>query len=759
MCLQQVDARGDRVVTSNAENHDFSTESENSTPNIMFAVIRRWPWVVVGTGLGLVIGFFALYLARPHVYQSSAQLLVVKKRSDLMTGSDARLSMLEDYVATQVTFIKSEQILSLVARKMAPEKVESPILKALASDPDPNRNALMGYLQTVLTVARERDPTSPAAGTNVLNLVVRGGFPRDCVYVLETVITVYKEELDSLYDAESQRQIKEYDEANKKWEEEIRTLSTERAKSASDMYRITPEDLMVIRGRVSRSMDALRQMEQDRAELLGKLELIKSAGNESRTRMLILAQIRDVGQGQVQVGRTEVDDPETGIASLELQRAQLLKRFGEDHAMIQEIDARVQFLREFSDRRIPKDGGVPFDELTIHSRVLEYRFKHLEDQIKLTLADLEKDKSDLIKASELQGIIDEATRKITDRDRKIDENRVLKTRIQVTQSSGGYEASVINKPSLNPVPIAPKLSQALLLGAVGGLLLGFGLATLAEYADKSFRTPAEIRAKLGLPVIGHIPPIRTHLPVDQAVDVESNVVCALRPKSVEAEAYRGVRTALYFSTKGKGHQIIQVTSPSQGDGKSTLAANLAVCIAQSGKRILLVDCDLRRPKQNRYFHVAELEPGLASVISGEVMLQDAVRTTAVENLFILPCGARPANPAELLTSPEFQSALDAMRTQYDIVLLDTPPILAVSDPSVVAPRADGVLMVLRMTGRARPLAERAREQLSQLGANVLGVIVNGAGQAADGYGYGSGTGYQYAYEYQDGYHDDDPAQS
>ena len=245
--------------------------------------------------------------------------------------------------------------------------------------------------------------------------------------------------------------------------------------------------------------------------------------------------------------------------------------------------------------------------------------------------------------------------------------------------------------------------------------------------------------------------------------MEPVIVTHLRPKSVEAEAYRGVRTQLYFSTQGAGHQVIQITSPNPGDGKSTLAANLAVSIAQSGKRVILMDCDFRKPRVHKIFHIDKPDVGLAAVITGDCDLGTAIRTSEIENLFILPCGPRPQNPAELLTSPEFQTVIDQLRALYDFVIIDTPPVLAVSDPAVVAPRVDGVLLVFRMTKKARPTAERAREQLAALGANVLGVIVNGTGRSKeDGYGYGYGYNYgygyqyqyQYEYEYADNYTDD-----
>jgi capsular exopolysaccharide synthesis family protein len=196
------------------------------------------------------------------------------------------------------------------------------------------------------------------------------------------------------------------------------------------------------------------------------------------------------------------------------------------------------------------------------------------------------------------------------------------------------------------------------------------------------------------------------------------------------------------------------------DGKSTLATNLAVSIAQSGKKTILIDGDCRRPRIHKIFNVPH-DTGLASVIAGQSDLATAIRPTAVPNLAVLPCGPRPANPAELLTSPRFKELLDIIRAQYDYVIIDTPPLLVVTDPCVVAPRVDGVLMAIRVTKNGRPFAERAKEILNSLGAHVLGVVVNGLGGNAGGrygygydsynYGYGYGYTYRYSYTYTDEY--------
>jgi succinoglycan biosynthesis transport protein ExoP len=216
-----------------------------------------------------------------------------------------------------------------------------------------------------------------------------------------------------------------------------------------------------------------------------------------------------------------------------------------------------------------------------------------------------------------------------------------------------------------------------------------------------------------------------------------------RPRSVEAEAYRAVRTALYFSTQGGGCHVVQVSSPNMGDGKTTLALNLAISIAQSGKRILLIDADLRRPRLHKALGVPG-QTGLASVIAGQAELSAAVRETTVPGLSVLPCGAVPANPAELLTSPRFKEIIELLRGQYDFVLIDTPPLLAVTDPSVVAPRVDGVLLTIRLSRQSVPQCVRAKEVLDALGARLLGVVVNGVSPRGGPGRYGSGR-YEYVY--------------
>jgi capsular exopolysaccharide synthesis family protein len=197
---------------------------------------------------------------------------------------------------------------------------------------------------------------------------------------------------------------------------------------------------------------------------------------------------------------------------------------------------------------------------------------------------------------------------------------------------------------------------------------------------------------------------------------------------------------LFFSAHSQGHKVVQITSPKKGDGKTTLAANLAYSIAQSGKKVVLVDADLRNPCVGRVFPVTSTV-GLTSVLEGGVDLASAIQPSLLPELSILPCGPLPSNPAELLTSPRLQELLDSLRQQYDFVLVDTAPLLTVTDPCVVAARVDGVLLTIRLSLTGPPHAQQAQEILSSLGANLLGVVINGISNRSTTYGYGASYGY------------------
>ena len=313
---------------------------------------------------------------------------------------------------------------------------------------------------------------------------------------------------------------------------------------------------------------------------------------------------------------------------------------------------------------------------------------------------------------------------------------------------GGVKAEVLNKATPGTLSY-PMLPQFLGLGAFLGGFVGLILGYIVEAADRSFRKPEEIIREFGIPIVGHIPYMQEQklrkIPKDTVID--RTVISLHLPRSRPSEAYRSVRTAVCFSAQGKQHRVIQVTSPAAGDGKSTLAMNFAISLAQSGKKTIIIESDFRRPKVHRLTGV-DNSVGVVDVLRGKAELTDAIQDTELEGFFVMPCGSRPRNPSELLARPEYEDLLSLLREKFDYVIIDTPPVLVVTDPCSVAPRVDGVLLCVRLSRHTREFGRRSLEQLRDVGAKMSGIVVNGV-EETDAYGYGNYSYSDYRYRYKD----------
>jgi capsular exopolysaccharide synthesis family protein len=214
------------------------------------------------------------------------------------------------------------------------------------------------------------------------------------------------------------------------------------------------------------------------------------------------------------------------------------------------------------------------------------------------------------------------------------------------------------------------------------------------------------------------------------------LVTASEPRSANAEAYRMLRTNISFSSVDKPIQTILVTSASPTEGKSITAANLAVTMAQAGYRTTLVDCDLRKPTQHKVFNVSN-DVGLTNALLSHANLNSFMRPSRVDNLRVLTTGPLPPNPAELLGSRSMTTLLNALHGESDVIVVDSPPVLAVADAAILSRMSDGVLLVVDSGKTKRESALRAKEALEQAGARVLGVVLNRMNKASGYYTYNS----------------------
>jgi capsular exopolysaccharide synthesis family protein len=285
------------------------------------------------------------------------------------------------------------------------------------------------------------------------------------------------------------------------------------------------------------------------------------------------------------------------------------------------------------------------------------------------------------------------------------------------------------------VPDRPARPQPVRNGALGlalGLLLGVGAAYLREALDRSFRQSQQLEDETAISVLGVVPQER-----------DSILLPTLsHPTSNRAEAYRTVRTNVQFAGPPHRFRTILVTSATAGEGKTSVATNLAAAFAATGQSVLLVDGDLRRRRVGEVFELADEGPGLAGVVAGWARLEEALRPATPEGLTLLPAGSTPDNPSELLGSPRMAELLKELGERFDVVLVDSPPVLPVTDPLVLAVNATGVLVVVRLGVTNREQVRRTISSLQKLGVPLLGLVANGAVPSHDpAYGYGYAAGY------------------
>ncbi|MBI2303818.1 MAG: polysaccharide biosynthesis tyrosine autokinase [Chloroflexi bacterium] len=293
--------------------------------------------------------------------------------------------------------------------------------------------------------------------------------------------------------------------------------------------------------------------------------------------------------------------------------------------------------------------------------------------------------------------------------------------------------SISTRAEVPPSPIKPRVFFNTVLAALLGFLASLGLAFFLEFLDDTIKSVEDISQFLGLASLGAIFRIT-------GKKIEDKLVTRLHARSPITEAYRGLRTSLQFTSVDRPLRSLLVTSASPMEGKSTTVANLGIVMAQGGKSIVIVDSDLRRPIMHRFFQLPNTQGLTTLLVEDNPIIDGILQATEIDNLRVLTSGPLPPNPAELLGSQRMKEVLEELKRKADIVLFDSPPTLAVTDASVLAGQVDGTMLVVDAGNTRRGAAQRAKEQLVKVGANLIGSALNKLSSRG-------GAGYYYYYYY------------
>lgn len=314
--------------------------------------------------------------------------------------------------------------------------------------------------------------------------------------------------------------------------------------------------------------------------------------------------------------------------------------------------------------------------------------------------------------------------------------------IDISASSTPDNVTIIERAVARNRPVSERQIQSIFFSALIGLAIGLGIVFGLEFLDDSIRYPEDIGRTLGFDFLGVIPSANW-----SEGDIRTHMLSQIDPKSGLAEAYRNVRSTLLLADPTRSKKTMLVTSSVPREGKTTTSLNLAICFSQAGLRVLLVDADMRRGEIHKYFGL-EGGRGLSDILSGQAKTESLIQRTGIPNLDMVATGPFPSNPAELILRNEFKSFMEYAKRTYDKIVFDGPPVMAVSEASVLASFVDSVVMVVWAGKTSRKLCQMTAQNLQQRGANITGVILNNLEFGRVGYYYYSTYYSYYNYDYR-----------
>lgn len=758
-------------------------------------VLKRLPLIVTISIVVTAVVAFYMY-RQPSVYQATTRMVIEPRKPKVQSKDSININFGNDpqYMNTQLALLQNPELMRSAVIRLGLQKdpnvfanegngIFSFFKKMFSGKSDgANKNTLpvlsgesdTSTQETQMT-AEERQRADvyasillggltiePVEKTSIVNVNIKTTNQDVAPKVSDAVAELF---IQRNADQEVQGSQKAYEQLTKSIDDLKNTIALQEQEFIKQMQsaqlplqegkgtNILTENLTSISQSLNKARDERQKLQQIYDAITRAREVAKKSGNLTEDQ--VYQDLVRTGAEQ-KVGSSERDRLraiETKIAESNTELSKLLVKYTEENPKVQTARAEIEKLEK---EREKLRVNVSASE--------EAQMIALKSQIEATIKQENELRSQYLSAASSTNQQGQAEMRLTTLDREIKTNRsLLDTYIQrqkeqeLTIASGRPENLRVDAQAVKPLtPVGPLRNRNIIVAFLLSLAAGIGLAFLLDYLDDSIKTSDDVGRHLGLPTLALIPHHaqserrkliggKSNLPAKPT----SALVSLEDMRSATAEAYRHLRTSLLFSSAGKPPQSILVTSSQPSEGKTTTAINIAITLAQAGADVVIIDCDLRRPRLHSHFNLPNTS-GLTNYLSGENNPEALIRTyPGLDNLKIITSGPIPPNPAELLGSNEMRSLLGYLRGNFQHVIVDSPPAISFTDAAILSTLVDGVVLVAMAGKSSVQLMRKFKQRLSNIGARIYGIVLNGITSDSVEYGY-----YGYSYSYYDAPVDD-----
>lgn len=696
--------------------------------------LRKYAWVVLAI-VALAVAGAVIYTNRqPKIYEARASIQIEPRLPDLL-GQGQEIFSGIGTSGTSDYYKQQKQVLA--SYRLVRQTVESHDLhKRLFSDFDLKNRRPEELIERATAMVRSMLSIRYPDQDRIMYIVVRGTDQKLAAEIANAHVETYVNYSRGLLSTDTKQAStalsKEFDDAEKQLRDAEAALY--KYQSDNDLLAITLEERQnIVSSGITTYTQKMNETHSKRLDLQSRLERMKKAAAEDVLTSPVLM----------------IGDAETS-ASFDSLRAQYYSE-------------RNKFIV------IEKELGPKNPDYQMQKAKMDDIHQALESEAKRMMAGLQEQLQAAISTEvALKSEVDRATKESLDlgpkvvaynellRRKKSTEDRynILRSRLSTSELTDRMNRSTDSTnvrpldPALIPtVPVYPVLRKNIVIAGAFSLLLGLSLIFAIVRFDRSVKSTSDATEATGAPLLGIIPMLEeADLPKQD--EGARDLYVFKHPTSRIAECCRAIRTNIMFSSADRQLKTIVVSSANPREGKTTTTIYLGTTMAQSGQRVLLIDTDMRRPRLHVSTGVSR-QVGLTNLILGDQSYEDAIKSTEIPNLFILPCGPLPPNPAELIMSQRFQVVLDELAQRFDRIILDSPPVQVVTDAVVLSKKADGVIFVVKAGKTLRDEIKRAAREMRSVNGTVIGVIVNAIEpDSRSGYYYSYYGGYSETAEQQ-----------